>query len=231
MHTINGTIDISATQTENGKQLKFREEPIPDDMSWIEQKPTEVYGGSETSVSGALVMALDLSGSMSLEVSPGVTALDSAKQAMMNFVDQFSDHDIDIGIIGFSDKSKVYCHPSSDHKKAKSAIGHLKSCDTGICNDADPLPLIYSELEKYRNEPFVYALVLTDGVWDPNACADAVNMKKKYEKSDMEIIGMGFGQADCKFLKRISTRDELANVDDIANLNSNLSSIARIILE
>lgn len=231
MHTINGTIDISATQTENGKQLKFREEPIPDDMSWIEQKPTEIYGGSETSVSGALVMALDLSGSMSLEVKPGVTALDSAKQAMMNFVDQFSDHDIDIGIIGFSDKSKVYCHPSSDHKKAKSAIGHLKSCDTGICNDADPLPLIYSELEKYRNEPFVYALVLTDGVWDPNACADAVNMKKKYEKSDMEIIGMGFGQADCKFLKRISTRDELANVDDIANLNSNLSSIARIILE
>lgn len=55
--------------------------------------------------------------------------------------------------------------------------------------------------------------------------------EEKYEKSDMEIIGMGFGQADCKFLKRISTRDELANVDDIANLNSNLSSIARIILE
>ena len=229
MHTINGTIDISAVQTETGKPLKLKEEPIPADMSWVTKTPAEVWGASAAPISGALVMALDLSGSMGVNVGTG-TALDAAKTAMREFADQFKDEDIKIGIVAFSDKTKVMCSPTDNQRKIEKAINDMDLCMTGICNAADPLSTMYSELRPFEGDTFVYAIVLTDGAWESGACSSARNMKKKFVKSNMEIIGMGFGGADIGFLKDISTRDELASVDDISNLNANLSSIARVIM-
>lgn len=78
---------------------------------------------------------------------------------------------------------------------------------------------------------FMYAIVLTDGEWNMNACNEARSKKADFVRKGYEIIGMGFGTADLDFLKEISTRDELASVDDIGSLNEKLSSIARVISE
>ncbi len=229
LHTINGIIDISAIQTETGKKLKFREEEIPADMSWVTKTPEEVWGKTASPVTGALVMALDVSGSMGMETR-GVQAIDAAKSAMNNFVSQFVDTDIKIGIVAFSDKTTVMCAPTSDYKQVKEAIENITLCMTGVCNAADPLQEMFSELKPFLGEPFLYAVVLTDGQWEYGACNSAKNMKKTFVKNSGEIIGMGFGDADINFLKAISTRAELAKVDDITNLNANLSSIAKVIV-
>ena len=230
LHTINGTIDIRALQTETGKKLSFREEEIPEDMSWVTKSPKEVWGSSAATASGVLVMALDLSGSMTLTGADGRMAIDSAKYAMKNFLQQFEATDVEISIVGFSDVTRVMCNPTRNVKSVINAIDSLCIGLTGGGNAADPLPDIFKILNPYKNEPFIYGLVLTDGVWNSAACQSAISMNDKFVKNSFELIGMGFGTADQDFLKKISTKEELAKVDDISNLNANLSSIARVIL-
>lgn len=229
LHTINGTIDIKAVQSETGVSLNCKEEEIPADMSWVTKSPREVFGSSAPTISGVLVMALDLSGSMSVPKN-GIQAIDAAKSAMKNFVQQFSNVNVKIGIVGFSDRTQVMCDPTDNEKKIIRAIDSLSIGLTGGCNAADPLPVMYKLMKPFEGEPFVYALVLTDGVWESVACSSARNMRIEFEQNEFEVIGMGFGGADSTFLKSISTRKELASVDDIANLDSALSSIARVIL-
>lgn len=221
-HTINGTIDIKAVQTETGLELPFHEEPIPVDMSWVEKAP-------RGAAVGALVMALDLSGSMRREIA-GVKSIDAAKLAMKSFVERFRGTDISIGIIGFSDADMVMCRPTSDMKKVFSAIDELSIGMTGGGNYCNPLTTMFEELKRFESNPFLYAIVLTDGEWYANACCGAVAKKSDFISHGMDIIGMGFGDADYDFLKSISTREELANVDDISHLGANLSNIAKEIL-
>lgn len=223
-HTINGTIDISAIQSETGKSLKFRQEPIPDDMSWITRSPRELYSQNAVPADpGVLILALDVSGSMNGE------RINEAKKAMSNFVDEFEDSNINIGIVAFSDSTKLICAPTDNYHKLKKNISSLVCNIAGIgyCNEANPMPLIYKTLKEYNESDFVYTIILTDGIW--NSQNAAIKSKKQFVDSDFEIIGMGFGDADINFLKKLSTREELAKVDDIKALNENLSSIARII--
>lgn len=221
-HTINGTIDIKAVQTETGLELPFREESIPEDMSWVEKAPR----GAAT---GALVMALDLSGSMRREIA-GVKSIDVAKVAMKSFVERFRGTDISIGIIGFSDADMVLCRPTADMNKVFKAIDELSIGMTGGGNYCNPLTTMFEELRRFDHNPFLYAIVLTDGEWYTNACCGAVAKKSDFIGHGMEIIGMGFGDADYEFLKSISTREELASVDDVSHLSTNLSNIAKEIL-
>lgn len=230
LHTINGTIDIRAVQTETGRELRVRDEEIPADMSWVTRDPKEVMAENNPPVTGALVMALDLSGSMSFETG-GVAAIDAAKDAMRSFVDQFADTGIKIGIIGFSDRVKTICSPTADRKVILDSISHLTVGATGYGNDASPMEVIYHDLRKFSGESFLYAIVLTDGEWESSACHSAVRKKSDFAKSGCEVIGMGFGEADKSFLKEMSTLDDLSNVADISKLNENLSSIARELLD
>lgn len=222
MHTLNGTVDIRAVQTETGNELSFCEEPIPDDMSWVSRAP-------RGTLVGALVMALDLSGSMRREVG-GVKPIDTAKVAMRSFAERFRDTDIAVGIVGFSDADMVLCRPTTDIDAVFKAIGELTIGMTGGGNYNNPLSTMFEELRRFEPDPFLYAIVLTDGEWYTNACCSAIARKADFIKHGMDIIGMGFGDADYEFLKEISTREELANVDDITRLGYHLSNIAKEIL-
>lgn len=222
MHTLNGTVDIRAVQTETGSELPFREESIPEDMSWVEKSPRG------TAV-GALVMALDLSGSMRREIA-GVKSIDAAKVAMKSFAERFRNTDIAIGVVGFSDADMVLCRPTTDMDAVFKAIGELSIGMTGGGNYNNPLSTMFEELRRFESDPFLYAVVLTDGEWYTNACCGAIAKKADFIEHGMDIIGMGFGDADYEFLKEISTREELANVDDITRLGYHLSNIAKEIL-
>ena len=222
MHTLNGTVDIRAVQTETGSELQFREEPIPEDMSWVSKAP-------KGALVGALVMALDLSGSMRREVG-GIKPIDTAKVAMRSFAERFRDTDIAVGIVGFSDADMVLCRPTTNIDAVLKAIGELTIGMTGGGNYNNPLSTMFEELRRFESDPFLYAVVLTDGEWYTNACCSAIAKKADFIKHGMDIIGMGFGDADYEFLKEISTREELANVDDITRLGYHLSNIAKEIL-
>ena len=179
LHTINGTIDIKAVQSETGVSLNCKEEEIPADMSWVTKSPREVFGSSAPTISGVLVMALDLSGSMSIPKN-GIQAIDAAKSAMKNFVQQFSNVNVKIGIVGFSDRTQVMCDPTDNEKKIIRAIDSLSIGLTGGCNAADPLPVMYKLMKPFEGEPFVYALVLTDGVWESVSCSSARNIRIEF---------------------------------------------------
>ena len=98
-------------------------------------------------------------------------------------------------------------------------------------NSAEPMADMYSRLKKFSGESFVYAIVLTDGMWNVSACTKALRLKKEYISKEIEIVCLGFGSADKKFISDLSTRDDLASFDDISQLETNLMKIAKVINE
>ena len=238
-YTKNGIIDITAVQTETGRALTRQELDIPEDMSWTRLSPEEYFSSRRRTVEarGALYLALDVSGSMALSVtddnrhaySDRKNALMVAQSAMKNFIRQFDLERIKIGVIAFSDKVKICCEATTDRSKIIKAIDDMKVGMTGIGNDSEPLTEIYRLLEEYKDDPFRYAVVLTDGAWRSLACQTALIMKQKYQNNGCDIIGLGFGKADERFLREVSTRSELASVDSVEVLDERLGSIARVI--
>ena len=176
---------------------------------------------------------------------------------MMNFVSQFAGSEIEIAILAFSDRAAFACEPTKDQRTLAQAIRSLEitidfdtngkpEYDTifdgigrnaplnpctnlGVCNDSNPLPEILTKLKAYEFSDFAYTVILTDGEWESTACRAALRDKELFVRTGLEIIGMGFGSADLNFLRKLSTRSELAKVEDIASLNESLSTIARII--
>ena len=241
-HTVNGTIDISAVQTETGKKLVIKEEPIPEDMSWISKSPEDVF--PKPVVSGLIVLAVDVSGSMYGE------AMKKAKAAMKNFIKQFSDKNFKFAIMAFADSVQLFCSPTDDEQKLFNAIDKINECCAGGGNSASPLNEMYKIIGKeginshntgnngllshrskraVSSDAFAYSIVLTDGMWSSSACKTALDDKKLYVDNGYDVIGLGFGSADLGFLKSISTKEDLASVGTVDTLDSSLSSIARII--
>lgn len=239
-YTVNATISIEAVQTETNKKLACEQLPIPEDMSWVKKKPDEHFRtfGAFGAATGALYLALDVSESMSvssestgLRIGKGKTAMKLAQQAMKNFADKFDLSSIKIGVAAFSDKMKICCEATSDRRKLMQAIDGMTVGMVGEGNETEPLTELHSLLCPYKGEPFVYVIVLTDGVWSRYSCQRALHMKQKYIDSGFEIVALGFGNADESFLKHISTRSELAAVDSLTLLDSRLANIARVINE
>ncbi len=224
-YTQNGTIAIEAVQTETGKQLRCREEPVPADMSWVMLNPEEYFQSTTKTVpkKGVIYMALDVSYSMSGR------PMKLAKKSMLNFAHQFDTKKIKIGVIAFADEVVVVTEATSDLRKIEAAINMLDAGLAGGCNGAEPLSTMYDLMLKFRKDPFVYAVVMTDGLWSGRCCLKARSLKKNFVKQQFEVIGLGFGSADEKFLRNISTRTDFSSVEDISQLDSKLSKIARII--
>lgn len=234
-HTYNGTVDISAVQQETGEMLTAYEDNIPEDMSWLGGSPKAVVSQNKDKIHGAIVLALDVSGSMEKSILV-------AKKAMHNFVNQFKDMDVSFGIVAFSDIVAASCNVTKKHKIVDRAIDAIMpgrilnklaqingGMTLGFGNMSSPVNMVYQMLKPFEGKPFVYALILTDGVWHPSACSEALADKANFVQSGFEIIGLGFGDADINFLRQLSTRDDLAKVEDISRLDANLNSIARII--
>lgn len=223
-HTINGTIAVDATQVENGKALRCTETPVETDLSWLTRSPKENLKANTVTVNGTIVMALDVSGSMC------GNPLVNAKKAMCDFVEMFEETDIEFAVVAFSDRYKPYCNPTSNRAEVIKAINDI-SIGTlcGYGNECDPTGQMLDILKNSTGGEFMYGIVLTDGVWDYCALTTPKLNKAKYIKAGYELVGMGFGGADLKFLREISTRSDLAKVTDVSRLGESLSSIARII--
>ncbi|WP_051589031.1 Hsp70 family protein [Ruminococcus sp. NK3A76] len=223
-YTVDGTIDITAVQTETGRQLLRREEPVPDDMSWTDGVPESSMLTPIAKNDGVLYLALDLSGSM--EGGP----LQMAKDAMKDFVEQFDTDRINIGIACFAEKAKIRLDATWDKKAIRKAIDSIdKKTDLGRGTNAEPLTVMLPRIRKYSYSGFKYAVILTDGSWYDGADLKALRLKEEYVRNGIEIVALGFGKAKYGFLRELSTREDLAEVEDIAGLDRMMLRIAKII--
>ena len=213
----NGIIQVSGKES-NGQSLNCTEEPIPEDLSWLDRTP-EIHQKSSEHIS--LYFAIDLSGSMS------GTPLKEAKKAANSFVSNMDLAHSSIGVIGVSDEVKIFQYLSQNAKKITQAIDNMTDGSTGYGNSAQPFTEAYKLLEKKEGARFI--LVLADGVWSYQD--HAVEEAKKCHKEGIDIIAIGFGGADKQFLKDISSSDENALFADLSTLTESFTKIAQVLTE
>lgn len=224
-YTSNGVIEVSAVQKENHRKLPIRIEPIPEDMGWTDGSPKDQAGNFGTSGVN-IILAIDLSGSMDGE------PIEKAQKAMHEFVARLEEGNTKIGIVVFANKVKCVLPLSGGFKDVDNIISKLSAINVGIGNSAEPfttaLTLFKGELLKNESE-IRYIIVLTDGEWYHKE--QAINAAKECHRSGIEVMALGFGTADYKFLKKIASTDEFASLTSLAELSGSFSKIAQAISE
>lgn len=199
----NGIINVSGTQIEIGLTLNARKEPIPEDMAWLYERPKGV--ASPMSV----ILAVDISGSMAGR------AIKQAKVAAHEFVSKIDLHTSELSIIGFESRVHVMCYLSHNEHEISRAIDKLS--DKGGTNS--PLDHCYNVLRNTNNKPVI--VLLTDGEWFDQD--KALITAQSCKNAGIDIIAVGFGSADKKFLEKIAT---VSMMTDINSLVDSFSTIA-----
>lgn len=217
-YDINGMVHVQARQGNSTLDLPIREEPVPADMSKYGQpiNPEDMKPVAEPL---SVVMAVDVSGSMSGD--PIKDALD----AMCHFVDNFEDYpgDIQIGAIAVSDTSKIVQSLTGNLSKCKSSIKSITCGMTGYGNGDHPFNDIKSMLSSEKGRKI--GIVLADGMWSYQD--QAVAAAHLCHRLGIDITGIGFGSADQKFLKDISSGDVQAMLVDQSELTQSFGKIAQ----
>ena len=194
IYDTNGIIHVEARQDDSSENLTVNRSIINEDMSRF-GLPVEITEPEPGILN--LAMAVDVSGSMSGE------PLDDAKKAMCDFLDKFDFAYTRVGILVVSDNTKIVCNLTSSKSECLKAIRKIECGQTGYGNVAHPFKEIKSMLANQEGRRF--AIVLADGIW---YCQNkAVESAKQCNKSGIETAGIGFGSADEKFLRDISSSD------------------------
>jgi molecular chaperone DnaK len=213
-----GTVQVDA-KARNKQKLKVKIEKLPNDVPQRFMKPPELQVEEPEHVTAYL--AFDLSGSMS------GTPLEEAKKAALGFLKNSDLSHCSIGIIAFSDTVKTKLKASQNARKIKNAINDLTMGETGYGNDTHPFDEINSLMKRIEGRRF--SIVLADGVW---ANQDkAIKRAKQCHSNEIDIIAIGFGGADKKFLKAIASSDEDSFYTSMEGLVETFSTIAQVISE
>lgn len=199
----NGIIVVNGYQQKNNKQLVVEKATLQDDMSWLYEKP-------KGRIAMNIILAIDISGSMSGK------PLKNASSAATEFVSKLNLETSSISIVGFTDSVIEYCSLSKDIKTIEKAIKKMSA--RGGTNS--PLEFCYKKLQSSEDKPIV--VVLTDGEWFDQK--NAIVTSDKCKDAGIDIIAIGFGDADEKFLNRIST---ISVMTDLENLVESFSTIAQ----
>jgi molecular chaperone DnaK len=218
----NGMVTVSATEKSTGKELPLTVEPPPEDKKWLSEPPPVA---KVISIHLSVLIAVDLSGSMSGK------PLQEAQKAARKFVGEIDLTHASIGLIGFADTVKITQSLSQNARKLYKGIDEWTNwMDVGTVgwgNDAEPFTEALFILKKVEDPRFV--IVLTDGQWSYQD--KAIMQAKLCHKSELEIIAIGFGQADKDFLKAIATSDSNALFTDLGGLVESFSNIAQVLTE
>lgn len=223
-YNANGVVNVSAMQQDTGKILPIRIEKVPEDMSWTDGSPKDQIVAS-TPPEVEVILAVDLSGSM----SGGPVA--KAQEAMKEFVSQMDSEFTKIGVLAFADRTKMVVKPTKDYKQVIRGIDKIEVGEVGICNGAEPFTDANKELQVGRfdrnKDRIRYLVVLTDGIWDNPR--HAIRQAQSCHREGIEVMALGFGGADYKFLKEIASTDEFASLTNLTELAGSFSKIAQAI--
>lgn len=211
-----GCVNVQARQGEDKVDLPIKEMPVPEDMSkYYQPIDPKQFKAEELFIA----LAVDVSGSMSGE------PLRDALDAMRHFVDEYAQSDASIGVLAVSDRCQWFEHPTGDYDKCKAAIGSITCGVTGGANTGHPFKYILDEFSEIRGRRI--AIVLADGVWSNQALA--ISVAKECHQAGIEVYGIGFGAADTRFLRDISSASANAMKVDQSQLRRTFSTIAQSI--
>lgn len=217
----NGVVNVSAVQTETAKRLPIKIEKIPEDMSWTDQSPKELAAAG-TYPRIEVILAVDLSGSMA-----GEPVL-KAQAAMEAFANQMDYDYTKVGVLEFADRTRMLVEPTDDLNQVLRGIGSIKVGDVGIGNRAEPFTDALAAFGTTDVEDGIrYLIVLTDGMWSNSDYA--IQQAQRCHDGGIEVMALGFGGADYRFLKRIASTDEFASLTNLSDLTGSFSKIAQVI--
>jgi uncharacterized protein YegL len=215
----NAIVGVTATERSAGIPLQVRVDELPADVPqrFLEPPPRSTTVREPMTV----YLAFDLSGSM--HGAP----LAEAKRAAHAFVEQLDLTTTTVGIIAFSDRVHVDLAATSDANRIAKAIQALRMGSTGGGNAGHPFDELHDRLAKNPGRRF--GVVLADGVWSHQELA--VRRAKRCHGDGIDVIAVGFGSADQRFLRQIASSTEQALFTDLGRLTSVFGTIAREITE
>lgn len=216
----NGVVDVTATQVSTGKALKKSVQPIPDDMSWAAKAPKDLTPRRVVEPL-SIVFAVDVSGSMC------GTPTKKACAAFEEFIGKFNMQTTQIAVVAFADRTKKVCDLTNLPSKLTSAVDKIRSysLNCGVGTSAIPFQKALEMLQSQTGKRFIVAL--TDGQWYDET--KAVKHAQKCKDAGIEIVAIGFGDADKAFLKKIASSDENALFSNLSRLVEDFSTIAQTI--
>jgi molecular chaperone DnaK (HSP70) len=214
----NAVVNVAATRRSTGAPLTVTVGELPDDVPDRFMLPP-----ARRSARGPMTvyLAFDLSGSMSGR------PLQEAQKAAREFVSQVDLTTTAVGLIAFSDSVLVELKASQNATDIGRAIDGLFIGRTGGGNAGHPFDHLLSMLKDRTGGR--YGVVLADGVWDRQP--HAVDRARRCHQEGIEIIAIGFGGADRRFLDQIASSTENAFFTSMNDLTTTFSTIARELTE
>ena len=105
------------------------------------------------------------------------------------------------------------------------AVRKLETIDVGVGTSNQPLSYALKEFNGVST--LKYLVVLTDGQWYGFNNRNSLRLAKQCHDENIEIIALGFGEAEESFLKAIASCDENALYTSLNNLSGCFSRIAK----
>jgi len=212
-----GVVHVSAVIRGAGATLPVERQPLPDDMSWVCRPPAQAPEIEHTTI----YTSVDLSGSMSGR------PLQDAQHAIEGFIKNIDLTHSSVGLIRFADTVKVDVVANQNAKELMTSIRRWAIGAVGYGNGTHPFNDAYQLFAKVKGRKIL--VVLTDGVWSHQSAAESA--AKKCHEANIEIIAIGFGSADKKFLDRIATADQSALFSSSGDLRQAMEQIAQVVVE
>jgi molecular chaperone DnaK len=217
-YNINGVVKVSAVERNTKQPLKLSIEPLPADVpERFLQPPAKQARQDHVTV----YMAIDVSGSMAGK------PLQEAKLAAVRFVNEIDLTAASIGIIQWSDHAQIVTRACQNAREISQGIESLHVGRTGYGTGGNPFQTILELLGQAGGTR--YGLVLTDGELDHQK--RAIASAEACRAVGIEIIAIGFGRADKKFLQAVSSSDEHSFFVDMGELTATFSTIAQVLTE
>jgi molecular chaperone DnaK len=214
----NGVVQVSASERSTHQPLSLKIEPLPDDVPYrFTLSPQQ----EATHEHLTIYLAFDISGSM--EGDP----LREAQKAAHAFIEECDLSTTSIGLICFSETVHLETTASQNAKQISHAIDGMRIGRTGYGTSAQPFDMLYRLFEKVSGKR--YSIILTDGLWENQHYA--ISQAKKCHGGEIEVIAIGFGEADQNFLRQISSSDENSFFTDLKSLTETFSTIAQELIE
>lgn len=210
-----GLVLVRAFQRETKKELSLTIEPLEEDFQWINKAPML----KPIEKSKSVLIAMDLSGSMS-----GKPILEASKAAK-SFIEEIDFKQASVGIIAFGDKVKMIQPLSNNKIILKNTIRELEKVDVGVGTSTQPLTYALKLLKHEKKSKYI--VILTDGKWYGNDNSNVINIAKECKARGIEIIALGFGDAEERFLRAIASTNENALYTTVENLSKCFTRIAQ----
>ncbi|MEM7292086.1 MAG: Hsp70 family protein [Pseudomonadota bacterium] len=213
-----GIVGVSARQSGQLEWVALDHGPVPEDVPDRFAEVPQVQANVEHMT---VVLFIDVSGSMA---GP---PLEEAQKAAKEFVagTDLTSSSIGIGVV--SDHSRILLAPTQNGNQINSAIDSITCGSEGYGNAAHPFDTLYEALNPLQG--MRAGVVLADGVWSNQP--HAISRAERCHDTGIEIVGIGFGSADHRFIASISSASDLNIITSQSNLVEAFSSVAQVLNE